>query len=252
MKKNIFILFLIPLILGISNVYADDVLNEKFFKAIEDNNLNLVKELVAKGVEINKANNEGWTPLHAAAQNGHLDIVKYLINKGANLKEKNRNGETALSLAKKNGFDEIVNYLATNGTVKSGNSSSTNYDSSSIGKSNLASLIRVDNFKLDGMDNSSSIYKVNQMTIYFENFSSAHIKDITIFVTIRDYYHSNKIVYKKMHNIKIDIYPNELVACEPFYLANEITLTKPEPKPGSWGYNPLEKFSVDIEVLSAY
>ena len=104
MKKNIFILFLIPLILGISNVYADDVLNEKFFKAIEDNNLNLVKELVAKGVEINKANNEGWTPLHAAAQNGHLDIVKYLINKGANLKEKNRNGETALSLAKKKWF----------------------------------------------------------------------------------------------------------------------------------------------------
>lgn len=55
-----------------------------------DGKADMVKFLVEHGADINAQDNEGWTPLHAAACCGNLAIVKYLCQKGADLSIVNR------------------------------------------------------------------------------------------------------------------------------------------------------------------
>jgi ankyrin repeat protein len=58
-----------------------------------------VQVLVANGADINKRGEEGFTPLHYAAEQGHLDAVRCLLSLGAaNLQD--RNGDTPSRLAK--------------------------------------------------------------------------------------------------------------------------------------------------------
>ena len=40
-------------------------------QAVQDNNLALVRLLVSHGSDVNIADTDSWTPLHAAAANGH-------------------------------------------------------------------------------------------------------------------------------------------------------------------------------------
>ena len=47
--------------------------------ALRHGYLEKVKLLIASGAPVNKANNDGITPLWFASQSGHLDIVKLLI-----------------------------------------------------------------------------------------------------------------------------------------------------------------------------
>jgi ankyrin repeat protein len=47
---------------------------------------NRIKELHAKGYNINNYDYDGRTPLHLAAANGHFDSVKWLIENGALLR----------------------------------------------------------------------------------------------------------------------------------------------------------------------
>ena len=51
-----------------------------------------VKVLVDFNADVNAADSEQWTPLHAAATCGHLHLVKFLIEKGANLLTVNGDG----------------------------------------------------------------------------------------------------------------------------------------------------------------
>ena len=55
------------------------------FKVIDENNIKLVKKLIAAGANINEKDNDGYTALHLASWNGHLEIVKELIAAGANV-----------------------------------------------------------------------------------------------------------------------------------------------------------------------
>ena len=46
-------------------------------QACIDDRIDMVKFLVQRGADINRGDNEGWTPLHATASCGYLDIAKY-------------------------------------------------------------------------------------------------------------------------------------------------------------------------------
>lgn len=45
--------------------------------------------LLRAGANINAVDNDGWTPLHAAAHWDKQDIIKYLVEKNADLDAKN-------------------------------------------------------------------------------------------------------------------------------------------------------------------
>ena len=81
------------------------------FKASVDGKLELVKELVAEGANIDAASRNGYTPLHRASQSGHKDIVEFLLSKGANSTIESKDNQTALKLAVQNGHNDIAEIL---------------------------------------------------------------------------------------------------------------------------------------------
>lgn len=56
-----------------------ELLNDRMgfsFQACIDENLDMVKFLVENRANVNQQDNEGWTPLHAAASCGYLNIAE--------------------------------------------------------------------------------------------------------------------------------------------------------------------------------
>ena len=48
-------------------------------QAVLDGNIAAVQILIAHGADINKQDDDYWTPLHAACAEGHADIVEYVF-----------------------------------------------------------------------------------------------------------------------------------------------------------------------------
>ena len=65
----------------------------RFFGHVE-----VVRFLVERGADINKANNVGQTPLMIAVRHGHSEIVEILLKYGANLNARTDEGLTAFDL----------------------------------------------------------------------------------------------------------------------------------------------------------
>jgi ankyrin repeat protein len=61
--------------------------------------LEAVKMAADRGVDVNVANADGNTALHAAATRGYDSVVKYLVGKGARLDVMNKKGQTPLAAA---------------------------------------------------------------------------------------------------------------------------------------------------------
>lgn len=84
------------------NSYAGDA--EDLISATRKGDISTVKELLAKGADVNaKDNMFGRTALMWASENGHLELVQALLAKGADVNAKDNKGETALSLVKAKG-----------------------------------------------------------------------------------------------------------------------------------------------------
>lgn len=56
-------------------------------------------ELLGAGLDINKQEDSGYTPLMLAAQRGNAEVVEILLKRGADTSLKNENGKDALTLA---------------------------------------------------------------------------------------------------------------------------------------------------------
>ncbi|XP_066925918.1 mitochondrial disaggregase-like [Clytia hemisphaerica] len=85
--------FLLPLFGGgllafinIANCFSDSKRNaEDLCKAASEDDLYVIKRLVAKGVDVNSKHPLGWSAIHAAAFSGNSKAMKYLIEKGADV-----------------------------------------------------------------------------------------------------------------------------------------------------------------------
>nr|XP_013998856.1 unnamed protein product [Salmo salar] len=55
-----------------------------------------VRDMLSQGLDVNMADNAGWTPLHEAVSHGHYEITKYLIQAGALVNCTGDNGTTPL------------------------------------------------------------------------------------------------------------------------------------------------------------
>ena len=113
-------IFLIPT--GWGNLaYASDAKpgNSKpqadLFLAVLQGNLDAVKRQIHTGVDLNRKDAYGSTPLMIAATFGRTGIAEALINAGAELNQKNPQGSTALHIAAFLCHDEIVQALLNKG-----------------------------------------------------------------------------------------------------------------------------------------
>ena len=81
------------------------------YYAATDNDLNYIKLLTAKGVDLSKGDYDGRTALHLAAAEGNFDIVKYLLDNGADLSSIDRWKSTPLQEAIRCKHDKIALFL---------------------------------------------------------------------------------------------------------------------------------------------
>ena len=82
--------------------------------AASQGDLNEIKSLKAKGINLEEADYDGRTPIHLAASEGHLNIVNYFILEGLDLNPTDRWGGTPLSDAKNHNHKEVVKVLEAN------------------------------------------------------------------------------------------------------------------------------------------
>jgi ankyrin repeat protein len=68
-------------------------------QAVIEGNLQMVRFLLGKSANINAQDNEGWTPLHAAACCNKPDIVQFLCENGADLTITNGDKDLPIDLA---------------------------------------------------------------------------------------------------------------------------------------------------------
>ena len=91
--------------------------DNSIFDAIENQNVQTLKKLVAKGFDLNEKNRFGTSPLHLAISKNNLEIVKVLIVNGASpdVFDASSWNFTPLQLAMKMENYEIVKFLVENG-----------------------------------------------------------------------------------------------------------------------------------------
>ena len=101
------------------------VLKNHFPQACIDDNLDMVEFLVANGADVDRGDNEGWTPLHATASCGFLSIARlnalsllfvvhsysssrFLLDHGSNVAAVNNDGELAIDISESDEMEELL------------------------------------------------------------------------------------------------------------------------------------------------
>jgi ankyrin repeat protein len=81
------------------------------FEAMKLNDIRTVKKLIRRGCPVNVADDDGYTPLHWAAEYGNLALVQVILKKGADLSARTRSGWNAVDLSKAEGHREVEEFL---------------------------------------------------------------------------------------------------------------------------------------------
>jgi uncharacterized protein len=74
--------------------------------------------LLTKGAHVNTQDNDGWASIMQAADENSIESVKVLLARGADLNLKAKNGETALRLAESKNYDVIAYLLKKAGAIE--------------------------------------------------------------------------------------------------------------------------------------
>ncbi|KAE9271703.1 hypothetical protein PR003_g30434 [Phytophthora rubi] len=80
--------------------------------AAKNGRIEVVRELIENGADVNVQDDKGTTALMAAAEYDQLEMVKFLIEHGASLTTTNNSGDTALIIAAEKGPIKVCQFLA--------------------------------------------------------------------------------------------------------------------------------------------
>jgi hypothetical protein len=83
--------------------------------AAVDGDLQQLRQVLARGGNVNAPDDTGLTPLHCAAQSGNVDVVRLLLSQGARLDARDNIGETPLYPALRSGGEPVVRLLLEGG-----------------------------------------------------------------------------------------------------------------------------------------
>jgi uncharacterized protein len=101
----------LSLVLCISpSIYAGDI-NVDLIEAAAKGEITRVKNLLAKGADVNAREQQGRTALMEAAAKGQTASVEVLLAKGADIHARDQDGMTALMWAEKKGDSLIIQLL---------------------------------------------------------------------------------------------------------------------------------------------
>ena len=90
---------------------------------LEEYRLDIIKELIRAGANLDLVDNSGFTPLHLSVLTDQIDITKELLENGADIRkpvmnESNRfNGRNAYYMAIEKGNREMTELLRENGAL---------------------------------------------------------------------------------------------------------------------------------------
>lgn len=101
-------LFLCTLILSMQTQAG---VNEDFIRAVEDNNVYRVENLLTKGANPDVRNSRSYTALMLAARHKKTRLGELLLEAGADVNLRNKYGETAIMLASYHGQMDMVKQL---------------------------------------------------------------------------------------------------------------------------------------------
>ncbi|NWH79772.1 RN5A ribonuclease, partial [Piaya cayana] len=79
--------------------------------AVRDNNIEVVRQLLEKGADVNSKAESGWTPLQSAVQADNEELVRLLLAKGACPHARKDNGGTAFTEAAIGGNVNVLELL---------------------------------------------------------------------------------------------------------------------------------------------
>jgi ankyrin repeat protein len=105
MKK--YKLILLCLVLISTAVYAGEK-EDQLLAAAKNGKVEIVRQLIKEGVDINAKDKDGDTALIYACDQGHAEIVKLLIEAKADVNTIDKDGNTALIAASNQNQPEIV------------------------------------------------------------------------------------------------------------------------------------------------
>ncbi len=76
-----------------------------------DRLIEMMKVLLAQGLDINAQDDTGWTALMLAVQKNNAEAVRFLLEQGANQNLRNKDKKTALDLAREQNSPEVIALL---------------------------------------------------------------------------------------------------------------------------------------------
>ncbi len=95
----------------VSAVSRNEMMVQPLHSAATGNHYDICKELLARGADVNAVQQDGFTPLMAAAQNGNIALTELFLRHGADPRAKATGGKTARDFAMEGGHEAVAALL---------------------------------------------------------------------------------------------------------------------------------------------